>query len=164
MGDVVYENHCRVRQSFTERDSYMWVRKGGIAFENPLSQHRDDERDQYSRSRRTQFQRVGFEKLFELDYNEHRKKNQVKTAVATNAVLASLGSHLFGAEGVLSNRKVLGLLLRCAGLGQFKENNGWPIAIMRRRFKCAKGEKDTDTERISGDRDEEPSMGGCSIM
>ena len=59
-----------------------------------------------------------------VDYNEYRKKNQVKTVVATNALLASLGSHLFGAEGVLSNRKVLGLLLRSAGLGQVKENNG----------------------------------------
>lgn len=162
--DVIYENHCRVRQSFTERDSCMWARKGGVAFENPLSQQRGDERDSYNLSRRTQFQRAGFEKLFELDYNEYRKKNQVKTTVATNAVLASLASHLFGAEGALSNRKVLGLLLRCAGLGQFKENNGWPIAVMRRRFKCGKGERDTDTEAIAGEKSEEPSMGSCCVM
>ena len=51
-----------------------------------------------------------------------------------------------------------------AGLGQYKENNGWPVAVMRRRFKCGKGETETDTERIAGDRDEEPAMGGCSVM
>lgn len=158
--ELIYENHCRVRQSFTERDSYMWVRKGGIGFEI----ERDDNEPR-NVSRRTQFQRAGFEKLFELDYNEFRKKNQVKTTVATNATLSGIGMHLFGAEGVLSNRKVFGLLVRCAGLGQFKENNGWPIAVMRRRFKCAKGEKDTDTEKISGEADEDPSMGGgCCVM
>ena len=51
-----------------------------------------------------------------------------------------------------------------AGLGQCMERNGWPIARMRRRFKCAKGEQATDTERISGHEDEEPSMGGCSVL
>jgi len=157
--DLIYENHCRVRQSFTERDSFLWVRKGGVGFEN----HHDDAESR-NVSRRTQFQQAGFEKLFELDYNDFRKKNQVKTTVATNAVLSGIGMHLFGAEGVLSNRKVFGLLVRCAGLGQFKENNGWPIAVMRRRFKCGKGEKDTDTEKISGEGDEDPSMGGCCVM
>jgi len=162
--DLIYENHVRVRHSFTERDSYMWVRKGGVCFENPNKQHQDNDHDTYSHSRKTRFQRAGFEKLFELDYNEFRKRNQIKTSVAANAVLCSLGAHLFGFEGMLSNRKVLGLLLRCAGLGQFKENNGWPIAVMRRRFKCAKGERDTDTEAIAGEKDEEPSMGSCCLM
>ena len=59
---------------------------------------------------------------------------------------------------------MFGLLVRCAGLGQFKENNSWPIAVMHRRFKCAKGEKDTDTDKILGEGGEDPSMGGCCAM
>ena len=42
------------------------------------------------------------------------EKNKVKTTVATTAVLSGIGTHLFGDEGVLSNRKVFGLSVRCA--------------------------------------------------
>ncbi|OLQ10528.1 hypothetical protein AK812_SmicGene5719 [Symbiodinium microadriaticum] len=111
------------------------------------------------------------EKIFDLDFNEYRRKNQVKTSLATNATLASLGAHLFGAEGVLSgwdtqcNRKVFGLLVRSVGLGQFGERNGWPIATARRRFKCGKGETETDTESIPGDKHEEANVGqACTVL
>ena len=109
--ELRYEkNHCCVRQSFTERDSYLYVRQCGPRIE---TQHQQDESNSYNLSRRTQFERAAFKKkLFELDYNEFRKKNPVKTTVATNAVLVSLGAHLFGSEGVLSNRKIFGLLVR----------------------------------------------------
>ena len=101
---------------------------------------------------------------FDLDYNEYRRKNQVKTSLATNATLTSLGAHLFGAEGAVSNRKVFGLLVRAVGLGQFGESNGWPIAMARRRFKCGKGDTETDTESICGDTCEEADVGNCCIM
>jgi len=39
--ELRYENHCRVRQSFTERDSYLYVRKCGPRIE---TQQRQDER------------------------------------------------------------------------------------------------------------------------
>mmetsp|Transcript_27362 Transcript_27362/g.72270 ORF Transcript_27362/g.72270 Transcript_27362/m.72270 type:complete len:586 (-) Transcript_27362:29-1786(-) len=150
---LFYLNHCRVRQSFTERNSYLCAFRGVVGSVVPP-------RDSEPRSKQS-----GWEKLFDLDYNEFRRKNQVKTSVATNATLAGLGAHLFGVEGAVSNRKVFGLLVRAAGLGQYKENNGWPLAVMRRRFKCGKGESETDTERVAGDRDEDPSMGsGCCVM
>jgi len=146
---LFYLNHCRVRQSFTERDSYLRAFRGIVGSVAPP-------RNEEPRSKGS-----GWDTVFDLNYNEFRRKNQVKTSVATNATLAGLGAHLFGAEGVVSNRKVLGLLLRAAGLGQYKESNGWPVAVMRRRFKCGKGEAETDTERIA---DEEPAMGGCCVM
>ena len=88
----------------------------------------------------------------------------MKTSLATNATLSSLGAHLFGAEGVVSNRKVFGLLVRSAGLGQFGEVNGWPIAMSRRRFKLGKGEANTDTESIPGDKCEDANVGECCMM
>lgn len=103
-------------------------------------------------------------KIFELDFNEYRRKNPTKTSLASNATLADLGAHLFGTETALSNRKVFGLLIRSVGLGKYGENNGWPIAIARRRFRCGKDEGETDTEHIAGDRDEDPSVGGCCLM
>ena len=66
-------------------------------------------------------------------------------------------------ESALSNRKVFGLLVRSVGLGKYCENNGWPIAIARRRFKCSKDEGETDTEHIAGDQQEDPSIGSCYI-
>ena len=68
----------------------MRVRRGGTGFEH---QHEDAESGNVSR--RVLLQRDGFEKPFELDYNDFRKKNQVKTTVATNAVLSGIGMHFF---------------------------------------------------------------------
>lgn len=146
--DLRYHNHHRVRMSFTERDSHLYVVRGG---------------PDVAPAARKQGRQEG-EKIFDLDFNEYRRKNQVKTSLATNATLASLGAHLFGAEGVLSNRKVFGLLVRSVGLGQFGERNGWPIATARRRFKCGKGETETDTESIPGDKHEEANVGDCCVM
>lgn len=146
---LFYLNHCRVRQSFTERDSYMFAFRGIVGSVDPPS-------DEEPRSKKS-----GWEQLFDLTYNEFRRKSPVKTSFATNATLTGLGAHLFGVEGAVSNRKVFGLLVRAVGLGQYKENNGWPLAVMRRRFKCGKGESETDAERIAGDHDEDPSMGCC---
>ena len=53
---------------------------------------------------------------------------------------AMYGAHLFGAEDAMRNRKVVGILVRAVGLGKFGDNNGWPIAMARRRFKCCKEE------------------------
>merc|ERR1712086_1037024 len=39
--DVIYENHCRVRQSFTERDSFLWIRKGGVGYESEQDENDD---------------------------------------------------------------------------------------------------------------------------
>merc|ERR1712187_683459 len=123
-----------------ERHSYLHVVKGG-----PNVQGENKQR----------------EKVFELDFNECRRKNPTKTSLASNAVLSNLGAHLFGAEGAMSNRKVFGILVRAAGLGKFGENNGWPIAMARRRFKNGKEEGDTDTESIAGDNCEDAAVDGC---
>ena len=58
------------------------------------------------------------------------------------------------------NRKTFGLLIRAAGLGQYKEGNGWPVAMMRRRFKCMRGENETDTDKISDEGCDKPGIGG----
>lgn len=139
--DLVYENHKRVRMSFTERHSCLQAVRGGPAIHERKA-----------------------EKIFEMSFDEHRRKNQTKSSLASNAVLCSLGAHLFGADEAMSNRKVFGILVRAAGLGKFGENNGWPIAVARRRFKCGKGEEDTDTERIAGEKSEEADIDGCCMM
>lgn len=141
--ELVYENHQRARMSFMERHSYLYAMKDG-----PHVQVEPKKR----------------EKVFELDFNEHRRKNPTKTSLASNAVLSSLGAHLFGGEGAMSNRKLFGILVRAVGLGKFGENNGWPIAMARRRFKCGKEEGDTDTESIAGDNCEDAVVDGCCLM
>mmetsp|Transcript_70854 Transcript_70854/g.125129 ORF Transcript_70854/g.125129 Transcript_70854/m.125129 type:complete len:571 (-) Transcript_70854:200-1912(-) len=149
--DISYTNHHRARMSFTERFSHLHASKGGPGFEPP------------ERAARTRKQREG-EKIFDLDFDEHRRKNPTKTSLASNEALKNLGIHLFGAEGAMSNRKLFGLLVRAAGLGKFGENNGWPIAVARRRFKCGKDEVQTDTESIPGDNCEDAGPDGCCIM
>eukprot|EP00931_Biecheleriopsis_adriatica_P006889 TRINITY_DN108232_c0_g1_i1.p1 TRINITY_DN108232_c0_g1~~TRINITY_DN108232_c0_g1_i1.p1 ORF type:complete len:593 (-),score=123.22 TRINITY_DN108232_c0_g1_i1:181-1959(-) len=141
--ELFYENHQRARMSFMERHSYLHVVKGGPNLPGEAKKR---------------------EKVFELDFNECRRKNQTKTSLASNAVLSSLGAHLFGAEDAMSNRKVFGILVRAVSLGKFGENNGWPIAVARRRFKCGKEEGDTDTESIAGDTCEDASVDGCCLM
>lgn len=145
-----YVNHKRVRMSFTERSSDLVAMKGGPGQELPK---------QAGWRGKTE----GCEKIFSLDFNEHRRKNPTKTSIASNATLTNLGVHLFGAEGAMSNRKVFGLLVRAAGLGKFGEVNGWPVALARRRFKCGKGEEQTDTEGIPGE-DCEEDVNGCCVM
>lgn len=147
--ELWYTNHHRVRMSFTERFSHLFASRGGPNMK-PVAH--------------PEMGKKKCEKIFDLDYNEYRRKNQVKTSLATNATLTSLGAHLFGAEGAVSNRKVFGLLVRAVGLGQFGESNGWPIAMARRRFKCGKGDTETDTESICGDTCEEADVGNCCIM
>jgi|ERR1712216_915492 len=145
--DLVYENHKRVRMSFTERFSHLYCIRG---------RHCCSEADAESKCKQ--------EKIFELDFNEHRRKNPTKTSLASNQTLATIGSHLLGGEGLISNRKVFGLLVRAVGLCQWGENNGWPIAVARRRFKCGKGEDETDTEAIAGDKCEDADVDGCCVM
>lgn len=140
---IAYRNHFRARMSFTERDSHMCAFRGVVGEPPPPERL--------------------WEKLLDLDYNEFRRKNKVKTSIATKATIGGICSHLFGSEDALSNRKTFGLLIRAAGLGQYKESNGWPVAVMRRRFKCMPGERDTDTEKISGEGCEEPGI-GCCVM
>lgn len=151
---VSYENHNRVRMSFTERYSYMYATKKGPGVEQVEKPGRS------LPSRR----RLGHQKIFDLDYNECRRKNPTKTSIATKATLDDLAAHLFGSETAISNRKMFGLLVRAVGLGKFGDSNGWPIAIARRRWKCGEDETETDTERISGDRDINANIGDCCVM
>ncbi|CAJ1437959.1 unnamed protein product [Effrenium voratum] len=146
--DLSYTNHHRVRMSFTERFSHLYVTRSGPNIE-PTAPRLNGKQG---------------EKIFDLDYNEHRRKNPVKRSLASNATLASLGCHLFGEMGAMSNRKIFGLLVRAVGLGKFGEVNGWPIAMARRRFKCGNGETETDTESIPGDKDREGNVDDCCIM
>lgn len=148
--ELWYENHHRVRMSFTERHSHLVASRGGpnMKLAHP-----------YGRK-----EKKACEKIFDLDYNENRRKNQVKKSLASNATLASMSLHLFGSEGAVSNRKIFGLLVRSVGLGKFGELNGWPIAMARQRFKCGKGETETDTERIPGDKTSEANVGDCCVM
>ncbi|CAJ1403750.1 unnamed protein product [Effrenium voratum] len=111
--DLSYTNHHRVRMSFTERFSHLYVTRSGPNIE-PTAPRLNGKQG---------------EKIFDLDYNEHRRKNPVKRSLASNATLASLGCHLFGEMGAMSNRKIFGLLVRAVGLGKFGEVNGWPIAM-----------------------------------
>ena len=66
-------------------------------------------------------------------------------------------------QRALLDSAVFGLLVRAAGLGKYGENNGWPIAMARRRFKCGKGEGETDTEAIAGERSEQADVDGRAV-
>ncbi|CAK9087043.1 unnamed protein product [Durusdinium trenchii] len=147
--DLWYTNHHRERMSFTERFSHLFASCGGpfmkvVHPEGPKGKKK-------------------CEKIFDLDYNEHRRKNPVKQSLASNATLCQLGIHLFGSEA-LSNRKVFMLLVRSVGLGKWGEVNGWPIAMARQRFKRRKDESDTDVEAITGEQIKEANVGDCCVM
>jgi hypothetical protein len=95
-----YHNHCRVRQSFTERSSSLTAVKGnaGDLIGSSKDEGDENERLQHRRPKHAS----GLIKIFELDYNEYRLKNPTKTSLASNAALKDLVAHLFGVEDAVS--------------------------------------------------------------
>jgi hypothetical protein len=163
---IGYENHYRARMSFTERHTFMWCKKercGGLLVAADMLDS-DDSEEQQPRRRKANSgdSRIT---LFSMDFNEYRRRSPYKTKFVTNKQLVDVGCHLFGEGANISPRKVFMLLVRTSGIGHYGEDNGWPIAAARRRFKCAKNETPTDTESISGDKVEDPGSGeSCSMM
>eukprot|EP00929_Paragymnodinium_shiwhaense_P079662 TRINITY_DN41530_c0_g1_i1.p1 TRINITY_DN41530_c0_g1~~TRINITY_DN41530_c0_g1_i1.p1 ORF type:complete len:599 (+),score=126.23 TRINITY_DN41530_c0_g1_i1:104-1900(+) len=165
---IVYENHFRPRNSFTERHSYVWCvmgRSDGLTpSQNTFAASEEEDSEIEDPPRRRSKGADGKMVLFSMDFDEYRRKNPYKTKFATKKQLDMLAEHLFGETMCISPRKVFMLMVRSVGLGQFGECNGWVIAAARKRFKCSKAESLTDSEPIAGDKCADPDDGGCCIM
>lgn len=146
---LFYQNHDRARMQFAERNSFLYAFEEGIDSTTSdgllMSLEMLLNRPEAVFNPR-ELKKMGALCLFERDYDEFRRKSQTKITFATRDVVKRLGVHLFGREITISDRKVLGLLLRASGIGASGEGNRWAITEMRRRFAKGKDEADTDVE------------------